>query len=37
LAIGIVILPQDDPLRPLKNALFCPISASGSNSNPRNT
>ena len=25
-----------DALRPLQNALFCPISASGSNFNPRN-
>jgi hypothetical protein len=24
-------------VRPLKNALFCPIPASGSNFNPRNT
>ncbi|MCG6973706.1 MAG: hypothetical protein LJE66_11235, partial [Desulfobacterales bacterium] len=27
----------DQRMRPLKNAPFCPISASGSNFNPRNT
>jgi hypothetical protein len=27
----------DDVLRPLQNAPFCPITASGSNFNPRNT
>jgi hypothetical protein len=26
----------DNPLRPLQNAPFCPISASGSDFNPRN-
>jgi len=26
-----------EPMRPLKNTPFCPISVSGSNYNPRNT
>jgi hypothetical protein len=31
------VFPLGDPWRPLKNTPFCPISASGSNLNPRKT
>ena len=36
-SIGTEEMKKNESLRPLQNAPFCPISASDSNFNPRNT